>query len=75
MDEQKKSTEQEDKAKAEKRKGLVLMRRTRRKQQRASAKANGHKLGHNNRKCKLCGVTRASGFGGECSKQLPAAGQ
>lgn len=76
MEDGKKKTKEQQEAEAasQKRKGLVLARRQRRKDLRALAKRNGHKLGHNNRKCKVCGVARSEGngaavFGVTCEKK------
>lgn len=46
-----------------------LERRQRRKSLRTLAKKNGHKLGHNNRKCKRCNLLRDSGFSNSCTEQ------
>lgn len=63
MDEKKKEQQKDqeaDKKLAERRKGHVLARRTRRAKTRAQAKANGHKLGSKNKKCKHCGILQVS---------------
>lgn len=60
MEDNKKTDKEAEKKAAEKRKGLVLARRSRRLQQRTNAKALGHKLGSKNRRCKRCGSARTA---------------
>lgn len=61
-------------AEPEKHRKLMVERHRRRTEMRKLAKRNGHRLGHNNRKCKRCGATRNEGqglamFGTACAKQ------
>ncbi len=49
-----------DKKLQERRRANKLVRVARRKKTRAQAKANGHKLGSRNRKCKRCGLLQKS---------------
>lgn len=65
MEDKKKTDESEKKIAEGKRRTLLAARRARRQKQRKDAKAQGHKLGSKNRKCKICGATKISeGFNG-----------
>lgn len=53
-------------------KKLMIVRKENRNRQRSTAKTFGHKLGHNNRMCKICGAGKMNYTSTACKDVLAA---